>query len=163
MLIHWESWIDGYTFWKIWFCVSKEKKIREVRKWDLVLERAGGIICHFHVYFQKYRRAHLKECFDILKREVPSLEDKKTSNLNILRSALKHIQVSMIPSFWATSDMERVYRIEWASQCLGSFEFEKPLYWIWTSLGTTNRKVRRNSNCTFFFMFQWLCALSQTI
>ena len=39
------------------------------------------------------RRAHLKECFDILKKEVPSLEDKKTSNLNILRSALKHIQV----------------------------------------------------------------------
>ena len=39
------------------------------------------------------RRAHLKECFDVLKKEVPSLEDKKTSNLNILRSALKHIQV----------------------------------------------------------------------
>jgi len=34
----------------------------------------------------------LKECFDVLKKEVPSLEDKKTSNLNILRSALKHIQ-----------------------------------------------------------------------
>lgn len=39
------------------------------------------------------RRAHLKECFDVLKKEVPSIEDKKTSNLNILRSALKHIQV----------------------------------------------------------------------
>lgn len=45
-----------------------------------------------HNKLEKNRRAHLKECFDILKREVPSLEDKKTSNLNILRSALKHIQ-----------------------------------------------------------------------
>lgn len=46
------------------------------------------------------RRAHLKECFDILKREVPSLEDKKTSNLNILRSALKHIQVRRFRVFF---------------------------------------------------------------
>nr|XP_058963908.1 max dimerization protein 3-like [Pocillopora verrucosa] len=45
-----------------------------------------------HNKLEKNRRAHLKECFDILKKEVPSLEDKKTSNLNILRSALKHIQ-----------------------------------------------------------------------
>ena len=44
----------------------------------------------------------MKECFDILKKEVPSLEDKKTSNLNILRSALKHIQVGMI--FFLLSD-----------------------------------------------------------
>ena len=50
-------------------------------------------------------------------------------------------------------DMEGLYQIEWASQCLGSFEFEKLLYWIWTSLGTTNRKVRRNSNWTFFLCF----------
>lgn len=49
-------------------------------------------------------------------------------------------------------DMEGLYQIEWASQCLGSFEFEKLLYWIWTSLGTTNRKVRRNSNWTFFYV-----------
>jgi len=46
-----------------------------------------------HNKLEKNRRAHLKECFDVLKREVPSLEDKKTSNLNILRSALKHIQM----------------------------------------------------------------------
>lgn len=45
-----------------------------------------------HNKLEKNRRAHLKECFDVLKKEVPSLEDKKTSNLNILRSALKHIQ-----------------------------------------------------------------------
>ena len=37
-----------YAFWKIRFCVSKEKKFLEVLKWDLVLGRAGGIIYHFH-------------------------------------------------------------------------------------------------------------------
>ncbi|XP_031557446.1 max dimerization protein 3-like [Actinia tenebrosa] len=45
-----------------------------------------------HNKLEKNRRAHLKECFDILKKQVPSLEEKKTSNLNILRGALKYIQ-----------------------------------------------------------------------
>ncbi|KAK3751818.1 hypothetical protein QZH41_013272 [Actinostola sp. cb2023] len=45
-----------------------------------------------HNKLEKNRRAHLKECFDILKKQVPNLEEKKTSNLNILRSALKYIQ-----------------------------------------------------------------------
>ena len=44
-----------------------------------------------------YRRAHLKECFDNLKQQVPNMEDKKTSNLSILRGALRYIQVNKPP------------------------------------------------------------------
>lgn len=39
------------------------------------------------------RRAHLKECFETLKKNVPNVDEKKTSNLSVLRSALRYIQV----------------------------------------------------------------------
>lgn len=39
------------------------------------------------------RRAHLKECFETLKKNVPNIDEKKTSNLSVLRSALRYIQV----------------------------------------------------------------------
>lgn len=39
------------------------------------------------------RRAHLKECFETLKRNIPNVDDKKTSNLSVLRTALRYIQV----------------------------------------------------------------------
>lgn len=43
-----------------------------------------------HNKLEKCRRAHLKECFDILKKQLPaSGDEKKTSNLSILHSALK--------------------------------------------------------------------------
>ena len=64
-----------------------------------------------------FRRAHLKECFDVLKREVPSLEDKKTSNLNILRSALKHIQVSIICFYRPSFDSESTGLFEGVGKC----------------------------------------------
>lgn len=58
--------------------------------------------CHFrsgtrevHNKLEKNRRAHLKECFELLKKQVPASQDeKKTSNLSILRSAIRYIQVS---------------------------------------------------------------------
>lgn len=40
------------------------------------------------------RRAHMKECFETLKKNIPNIEEKKTSNLSVLRSALRYIQVS---------------------------------------------------------------------
>lgn len=40
------------------------------------------------------RRAHLKECFETLKKNIPNIDEKKTSNLSVLRSALRYIQVS---------------------------------------------------------------------
>ncbi|CAB1347882.1 unnamed protein product, partial [Coregonus sp. 'balchen'] len=42
------------------------------------------------------RRAHLKECFDTLKKNIPNADEKKTSNLSVLRSALRYIQVSKL-------------------------------------------------------------------
>ena len=39
------------------------------------------------------RRAHLKECFETLKKNVPNVDEKKTSNLSVLRGALRYIQV----------------------------------------------------------------------
>ena len=41
-----------------------------------------------------FRRAQLKACYETLKNEIPTLEDKRTSNLNILKSAFRYIQVS---------------------------------------------------------------------
>ncbi|GAA6089364.1 MAX network transcriptional repressor b isoform X1 [Tachysurus ichikawai] len=46
-----------------------------------------------HNKLEKNRRAHLKECFETLKRNVPNVDEKKTSNLSVLRSALRYIQV----------------------------------------------------------------------
>lgn len=45
-----------------------------------------------HNKLEKNRRAHLKECFNFLKKSIPSLEDRRTSNLGILRGSLRYIQ-----------------------------------------------------------------------
>ncbi|XP_072024857.1 LOW QUALITY PROTEIN: uncharacterized protein [Amphiura filiformis] len=47
-----------------------------------------------HNKLEKNRRAHLKDCFDNLKAQVPNMEDKKikTSNLSILQGALRYLQ-----------------------------------------------------------------------
>lgn len=48
-----------------------------------------------HNKLEKNRRAHLKECFEQLKRQLPQMqEEKKTSNLLILSNAGKFISVS---------------------------------------------------------------------
>ncbi|XP_041348977.1 uncharacterized protein LOC121368351 [Gigantopelta aegis] len=55
--------------------------------------RTGGAgTREVHNKLEKNRRAHLKECFDILKKQIPFMEDKKTSNLSVLRGSLKYIQ-----------------------------------------------------------------------
>lgn len=46
-----------------------------------------------HNKLEKNRRAHLKECFEILKKQLPSQDEKKSSNLSILHAANKFIQV----------------------------------------------------------------------
>lgn len=46
-----------------------------------------------HNKLEKHRRAHLKECFEFLKKQLPQNQDeKKTSNLSILHHALRYIQ-----------------------------------------------------------------------
>lgn len=55
--------------------------------------RAGGAgTREVHNKLEKNRRAHLKECFDTLRRQLPNMDDKKTSNLSILRGALRYAQ-----------------------------------------------------------------------
>ena len=46
-----------------------------------------------HNKLEKNRRAHLKECFELLKKQLPSQDEKKSSNLSILHAAIRHIQV----------------------------------------------------------------------
>lgn len=49
-----------------------------------------------HNKLEKNRRAHLKECFELLKSQVPAIQDeKKPSNLTILRTAIRYVQVSI--------------------------------------------------------------------
>lgn len=45
-----------------------------------------------HNRLEKYRRAHLKDCFDTLKSEVPCQRDRKITNLQVLNLAIKYIQ-----------------------------------------------------------------------
>jgi len=60
------------------------------RKQPPLVFRAGTR--EVHNKLEKHRRAHLKECFDILKRQLTwTTEEKKTSNLNILHAAFKTI------------------------------------------------------------------------
>lgn len=47
-----------------------------------------------HNKLEKNRRAHLRECFEVLRKQLPAVDDKKLSNLGILKSALRYIQVS---------------------------------------------------------------------
>ena len=42
----------------------------------------------------RFRRAHLKDCFDSLKAEVPCQRDRKITNLQVLNFAIKYIQVT---------------------------------------------------------------------
>uniref|UniRef100_A0ABD2W502 BHLH domain-containing protein n=1 Tax=Trichogramma kaykai TaxID=54128 RepID=A0ABD2W502_9HYME len=48
-----------------------------------------------HNKLEKNRRAHLKECFETLKKQLPPSDDKKASNLAILHQSLRYIQVSL--------------------------------------------------------------------
>jgi len=45
-----------------------------------------------HNRLEKHRRAHLKDCFDSLKAEVPCQRDRKITNLQVLNFAIKYIQ-----------------------------------------------------------------------
>lgn len=68
--------------------VSGEQK----RKQPPMVFRSGTR--EVHNKLEKHRRAHLKECFDLLKKHLPaSADEKKTSNLSILHAALRHIQM----------------------------------------------------------------------
>ncbi|CAG9791604.1 unnamed protein product [Diatraea saccharalis] len=70
-----------------------------------------------HNKLEKNRRAHLKECFELLKRHLPATpDDKKTSNLSILGSAIRYIQVLRRKERECEHEMERLAREKIAAQ-----------------------------------------------
>nr|XP_009931323.1 PREDICTED: max-binding protein MNT [Opisthocomus hoazin] len=80
-------------------------------------KRPGGVgTREVHNKLEKNRRAHLKECFETLKRNIPNVDDKKTSNLSILRSALRYIQTLKRKEKEYEHEMERLAREKIATQ-----------------------------------------------
>lgn len=69
-----------------------------------------------HNKLEKNRRAHLKECFELLKGQLPSFEDRKISNLAILRSSLRYIQTLKRKEREFEHEMERLAREKIALQ-----------------------------------------------
>ncbi|GLV36976.1 Mnt [Carabus blaptoides fortunei] len=70
-----------------------------------------------HNKLEKNRRAHLKECFELLKKHLPPQQDeKKSSNLSILHSALRYIQVLKKKERENEHEMERLAREKIAAQ-----------------------------------------------
>lgn len=70
-----------------------------------------------HNKLEKHRRAHLKECFDFLKKQLPTQADeKKTSNLSILHSALRYIQSLKRKERELEHEMERLAREKISAQ-----------------------------------------------
>ncbi|KAM9800853.1 max-binding protein MNT [Neosynchiropus ocellatus] len=69
-----------------------------------------------HNKLEQNRRAHLKECFETLKKNIPNIDEKKTSNLSVLRSALRYIQTLKRKEKEYEHDMERLAREKIATQ-----------------------------------------------
>ncbi|KAL3856833.1 hypothetical protein ACJMK2_011546 [Sinanodonta woodiana] len=63
-----------------------------------------------HNKLEKNRRAHLKECFDMLKKQIPNMEDKRTSNLSILRGSLRYVQTLKRKEKEYEQEMQRLAR-----------------------------------------------------
>ncbi|XP_010862077.1 max-binding protein MNT isoform X2 [Esox lucius] len=61
-------------------------------------------------------RAHLKECFDTLKKNIPNADEKKSSNLSVLRTALRYIQTLKRKEKEYEHEMERLAREKIATQ-----------------------------------------------
>lgn len=69
-----------------------------------------------HNKLEKNRRAHLKECFELLKRQLPSQDEKKSSNLSILHAANKYIQALRKKERDYEHEMEKLAREKIANQ-----------------------------------------------
>ncbi|XP_038120295.1 mucin-5AC isoform X2 [Culex quinquefasciatus] len=70
-----------------------------------------------HNKLEKNRRAHLKECFEQLKKQLTLQPDeKKTSNLSILHAAIRHIQVLKRKEREYEHEMERLAKEKISSQ-----------------------------------------------
>ncbi|XP_042567071.1 max-binding protein MNT-like [Cyprinus carpio] len=90
--------------------------VEELRNLDGKRRPGGAGTREVHNKLEKNRRAHLKECFETLKRNVPNVDEKKTSNLSVLRSALRYIQTLKRKEKEYEHEMERLAREKIATQ-----------------------------------------------
>ncbi|XP_063059677.1 MAX network transcriptional repressor b [Engraulis encrasicolus] len=90
--------------------------LEDVRSMDAKRRPGGAGTREVHNKLEKHRRAHLKECFETLKRNVPNVDEKKTSNLSVLRSALRYIQTLKRKEKEFEHEMERLAREKIATQ-----------------------------------------------
>ncbi|XP_035242024.1 max-binding protein MNT-like [Anguilla anguilla] len=86
------------------------------RNLDAKRRPGGAGTREVHNKLEKNRRAHLKECFETLKKTVPTVDEKKTSNLSVLRSALRYIQTLKRKEKEYEHEMERLAREKISTQ-----------------------------------------------
>jgi len=79
-------------------------------------KRTGAGTREVHNKLEKNRRAHLRECFEFLRKQLPAIDDKKLSNLGILKSALRYIQSLKRKEREYEHTMERLAREKIAAQ-----------------------------------------------
>ncbi|KAM3869420.1 MAX network transcriptional repressor b [Diretmus argenteus] len=90
--------------------------VEDMRGMDGKRRPGGAGTREVHNKLEKNRRAHLKECFETLKKNVPNVDEKKTSNLSVLRSALRYIQTLKRKEKEYEHEMERLAREKIATQ-----------------------------------------------
>ncbi|XP_028840668.1 MAX network transcriptional repressor b [Denticeps clupeoides] len=90
--------------------------LEDLRAMDGKRRPGGAGTREVHNKLEKNRRAHLKECFETLKKNVPNVDEKKTSNLSVLRSALRYIQTLKRKEKEYEHEMERLAREKIATQ-----------------------------------------------
>uniref|UniRef100_A0A3Q4GNA9 Max-binding protein MNT n=1 Tax=Neolamprologus brichardi TaxID=32507 RepID=A0A3Q4GNA9_NEOBR len=96
--------------------VSRGSPPDDSRHLDSKKRPGGAGTREVHNKLEKNRRAHLKECFETLKKNIPNIDEKKTSNLSVLRSALRYIQTLKRKEKEYEHDMERLAREKIATQ-----------------------------------------------
>lgn len=67
-----------------------------------------------HKTLEKNRRAHLRHCFELLKAELPASEcvDKKTSHINIIRSAIRYVLTLRQQEVEIDNELQRLTKIK---------------------------------------------------
>ncbi|KAK2710965.1 uncharacterized protein LOC136025899 isoform X2 [Artemia franciscana] len=66
---------------------------RQLDCFDNKPRRTSSTTRETHNKLEKNRRAHMRECFEVLRRQLPDTEDKRLSNLGILKMACRSIQL----------------------------------------------------------------------
>lgn len=83
-----------------------------------------------HKTLEKNRRAHLRHCFELLRSELPTSEyaDKKTSHINIIKSAIKYIMVLAHEEQELKSEMQRLSKVNrQLTENLSSLQMKSPV------------------------------------